>query len=277
MINLRVENGHIRCDVYTNIFIDKKYFPLKFKITKLITNETIWEKDMYPGTWAAWNYIRDVNSYVTTNNGIILKELYYDYSTENMQIYEFWDYFCRINKNSVGLILGAGDGTWGEWVSAVNENKIECHLVEGSEKTFNRLKNTCGRYPNYKLYNSIITSDGRECEFYEGDFSDGYNTINHDYLQTLIPSPVVKTKKICSTSIHSLLETVGKIDWIRIDLEGTDYEIIKTIPKEILSSFIMLQYEHLGLLQEKRDDIDSIMIPMGFKKLQYEIDTIYFK
>lgn len=277
MINLKVENGQIRCDVFKDTIISEEYFPLKLKITRLISNKIVWETELNPGMWATWPAIRDYNAHVFTNNGILLKELTYHYTTENLQIYEFWDYFCKINKKSIGLILGCGDGTWGEWVSAVNENKIECHLVEGSEKTFNDLKYTYEKNSSFKLHNILVTSDGRNCDFYEGDHHDGLNTINYEYLRSIDPSAKSNFKSKSSTSIENLLNKIGKIDWIRIDLEGSDYEIIKSIPNQTLNSLIMLQYEHLGLLQEKRDDIDSIMIPMGFKKLQYEIDTIYFK
>jgi FkbM family methyltransferase len=277
MINIRAENHRILCDISDEIKIDPKYFPLKFRITKLVTEEILWETELYPNTWATWGGVRDINAWVLTNNGIILKEFKYEYSRENLQIYEFYDYFCRINKNSTGLILGAGNGTWGEWVIPVHREHVYCHLVEGSETTFEQLKKAYHQNNNFKIHNLIVTSDGRDCEFYEGDHDSGLNTINREYLKItdVTSSPSYKIKP--SKSIVHLLEEIGKIDWIRMDLEGADFEVITSIPKDILSSLIMIQYEHLGLSSEKRDHIDSLMSPLNFRKIQYDIDTIYVK
>ena len=43
--------------------------------------------------WASWDEIRDVNSSVETCDGFVLKEFNYNYESEDLLIYEFWDYF----------------------------------------------------------------------------------------------------------------------------------------------------------------------------------------
>ena len=39
----------------------------------------------------------------------------------------------------------------------------------------------------------------------------------------------------------------------------------------------MIQYEHLYLSDDKINELDNIIIPLGFKKITYNIDTIYTK
>lgn len=278
MISIRTENHRIICEVSGDLKIDPKYFPLKFRILKLVTNEVLWEADMNLCTWATWDGVRDINATVSTNDGIVLKEFNYDYSRENLQLYEFYDYFCRINKKSTGLILGAGNGTWGEWVIPVHREGIFCHLVEGSEKTFEQLKKAYHNKNNFSIHNTIITSDGRNCEFYEVGHHDGLNTVNLDYLKDADRDSNSLTRNIkTSKSIVKLLEEIGKVDWIRMDLEGADYEVITSIPKEIIESLVMIQYENLGMSLEKRNHIDSIILPLNFRKIEYDIDTIYIK
>jgi len=277
MINFKITNDSMTCSISNDAKINQSHFPLKFQVLQLVTNKIIWETELALGTWASWNAIRDVNFKVLTKNNIVLKEINYDYANENLDIYEFWDYFCRINKKSKGLILGAGDGTWGEWVIPVNREKINCHLVEASDSTFLKLKETYSYNFNFTLHNSLISIDGLEYKFYEGNHHNCLNTINYDYLKKANSEATSNfiTKK--SKSILDLLKEIGNIDWIRIDLEGIDYEILKKIPTNYLKSLILIQYEHQYLSNDKRNELDNIIIPLGFRKITYDIDTIYTK
>lgn len=120
-------------------------------------NDIIYECDLYNNMWSSFNSYRNIKAKVFTNNGILIKEYLYKYENDkyhpDYDLDEFWDYFTKINKNSVGLILGAGDGTWGEWVRGVNENEVKCHMVEASKKTYQRLNNN---YKNFFMLNYII-------------------------------------------------------------------------------------------------------------------------
>lgn len=277
MIKVYIEDSGIKCETSHDAKINEKHFPLKFVITELVSNKPIWESELNLGMWAKWNGMRDINAKVITKDGIILKEFNYDYTNENLDLYEFWDYFCRINKTSIGLILGCGTGTWGEWVIPVHREKIRCHLVEGTEKTFEELKKIYGENKQFKIYNHIITAKGGNCTFYECEPYNEFNTTNYDYLKKIPNNSKLEPKSKLSKSINVLLDEIGAIDWIRIDLEGIDYEIITTIPKDKLNSLKMLQYEHLNLDAEKAQQIDVVMSELNFKKLVYNIDTIYFK
>jgi len=62
-----------------------------------------------------------------------------------------------------------------------------------------------------------------------------------------------------------------------MDLEDIDFDIMKSLDLEFIRSLSMLQYEHFHLQEEKREEIDSIMIPLRFTKLVYNIDTIWVK
>jgi hypothetical protein len=279
MININTANNKIICTISNDAKINQSYFPLKFQVLQLVTNKIIWETELTLGSWASWNSIRDVNFRVLTENHIILKEINYDYSNEESGdgIYEFWDYFCRINKKSTGLILGAGDGTWGEWVIPTNREKINCHLVEATDSTFLKLKEVYSYNYNFTLHNSLISIDGLEYKFYEGDHFEGLNTINYDYLKKTNGEASSNFVMKKSKSILDLLKEIGNIDWIRIDLEGIDYEILKKIPTDYLKSLILIQYEHQYLSDDERNELDNIIIPLGFKKITYNIDTIYTK
>ena len=277
MIKLFINNNEIKCEISNDLKIDKKHFPLKFQVTQLITNKVLWETEVEPGMWASWPNIRDINSRVVTNQNIILKELNYSYHFEDLPLYEFWDYFCRLHKNSKGLILGCGDGTWGERIIPVNRENINCHLVEASKKTFSKLKENYGNKSNFTLHNDLLSTDGGEYKFYEGNHDEGLNTINFEYLKKADNNAQSKYELKKSKNIIDFIKEIGKVDWVRIDLEGIDYDILKSLPIDFLSSLILIQYEHWFLEDSKKTEIDRIFYSLGFKKIVYNIDTIYFK
>lgn len=277
MIKIEIANNQIHCFISHDAVINDCHFPLKFQVLELITNKVIWETKLNLGEWAGWNGVRDRNFKVLTKENIVLKQVNYDHSIENLELYEFWDYFCIINNKTVGLILGAGDGTWGEWVVPINREKIKCHLVEASDSTFDKLKKVYDNNPNFILHNSLISTDGSDYKFYQGMHENAFNTINHDFLIKNINGASCDFVLKKSKNILELLYEIGKIDWIRIDLEGIDYDIIKKIPNFILKSLILIQYEHLNLSEDKRKEIDDIILPLGFIKKIYDIDTIYIK
>ena len=278
MIKIEIRDCKLHCEISNDLIISENHFPLKFKVKELITNRTIWETELVPGMWSTWNWFRDVNASVETCNGIVLKEFNYNYEIEGLLIYEFWDYFCTINKNSIGLILGCGNGTWGEWVVPVNRENMICHLVEASRDTFQNLTETCKDSKNFILYNDVITTDGLDCNFYEGIINgDGLNSTNFEYLKKIDGGENLKSELRKTKSITDLLKEIGKVDWIRLDIEGSDYDILKKIPREYLENLIMIQYENYHLSEEKKQEIDNIILPLGFRKLVFDIDIIYYK
>jgi hypothetical protein len=165
----------------------------------------------------------------------------------------------------------------GEWVIPVNRESLECHLVEASESTFCQLVETYGENPKFKLHNKLVSTDGSDYKFYEGEHSDGLNTINFEYLKKIDSSANENFTWKKSVCINDLISEIGPINWLRMDLEGIDYDIIKSLDLEFIQTLTMLQYEHFLLQEEKREEIDSILIPLGFTKFVFNIDTIYVK
>lgn len=122
IITLRFENEKIWCEISHDVKISLVHFPLKFKVLQLITETVIWETELNPGMWATWDNVRDVVIKIQTSGGSVLKSWTFDYGISDLPIYEFWDYFCVLNRNSIGLILGAGmeDGVNGLYLSTEN-------------------------------------------------------------------------------------------------------------------------------------------------------------
>jgi len=275
-IKIDLTKDGFKCNISNNInnFLNPEHFPLKFKVCDLMEKITFYECKLNGGMWASCGKYRDLKAQVFTKDGILLKERKYSYIDEDLELYEFWDYFCKMNKDKIGLIVGSGDGSWGEWVESVNENKIDCHLVEASITIFEELESNYKNSFNFKLYNDVITKDGLDCKFY--NISDGLSSTNVEYLNkngiSYSDYEIRKTKEI-----NKFLSEIGKIDWIRFDVEGIDYDLITTINPDYFNDLIMIQYEHMNLEKEKQEEIEKIFISKNFKKLTFDIDTIFIK
>lgn len=274
---------YIFCEINTEVtnFLPNHFFPLFFQVLTVDNSKIIETYEMNSGTWRKYYGFRDKNFRVVTNNNKILRELKYDYKKETyapnaLRLYEFWDYFTKLNSDTVGLILGAGDGTWGEWVKGVLENNVNCYLVEGSDKYFELLKLFHGNKKNLSLIHHLVSLDGEHYDFY--DFSDGDNSISEDFLLSrgIDTEGLTKTKQK-TKKFSDLLDEIGIVHWIRFDLEGVDFELVMSLELNNLPSLVMIQYEHLNLELEKRNMIYEKFSPFGFSKLEFDIDTILIK
>lgn len=271
----------MRCEISQEIghFLPNTEFPLKFQVFSLLNINLKWEVDLYPGAWATFPQFRDLNSRVLTNSGKILKEYFYTYEDEDLKLYEFWDYFGKYNKDSTGLILGSGNGLWGEWVLPIHRNGISCHLVEGSSLIFNELtKNYKGMENTFTLHSDIISPDGEDWDFYDlGGMGD--STLNPEYMKKLSPSVFLGIpEKNPTTSLNDLLKKFHEISWIRIDLEGIDKDLILSLNEENLKNLKMIQYECLFMKEEEIEEVESFLKANNFnKKIIFDIDVVYFK
>ena len=125
-IKYTVEDGKLFCRVSEiNKIISDEELPLRFVVYPEIGDKILYECELFTNMWANYIEFADIKSRVYTKSGILLKEYRYEDDLKTDNLYEFWDYFCKINKDSIGLVIGAGDGTWGEWTRPVNENKVK--------------------------------------------------------------------------------------------------------------------------------------------------------
>jgi hypothetical protein len=280
-IKLEVRGNVVFCEIThkVNEILSDDNFPLYFQVLSIDNSKIMESIQMEIGTWRTYSKgFRDVNFRVVNKNDVVLRELIYDYQKENqpLYLYEFWDYFTKLNKNLTGIVLGAGNGLWGEWVKGVLDNNIKCFLIEGSKKLFKDLKSSYGNSKNFTLINELISIDGADYDFY--DHGGGWNTINTNYIEksnlNLNDFQVEKRK---TKEINLLLNEIGNFDWLRFDLEGIDYELIMSLNLENISKLKMIQYEHLDLNIEKRTNVENKFKSLGYKIIVFGIDTVFIK
>jgi len=137
--------------------------------------------------------------------------------------------------------------------------------VEASDNQYNQLKNNYKNNSMVKTIQNLITPNGGEVEFFEG--GAGYtNTVVENVIRHWETEEINSTKRD-SISITDLIlnECDGHIDWLHLDVEGLDAQLIMGIDetKVLLPNFII--FEDYNLSQDKKDEIYTWFHNKGYQ------------
>jgi FkbM family methyltransferase len=164
-----------------------------------------------------------------------------------------------IRPDSAVLDLGANVGAF----SKLAHERFGCATcaVEPNEGLHKHLKNPAVR----RLYGSLVTLDGRDVTFYLSENSECSSILQNDQ------SPVIGSKTLVSTRFEEILpRNVGsRTDWVKMDIEGVEIEILAGSDEETLLSIDQLSvefHESNGLtdIQVVKDCINR-MAALGFR------------
>jgi len=141
------------------------------------------------------------------------------------------------NKQGVCVSLGENDGKTLSNVLGLIESGFIAYLVEPSEEAFSKLKELHKDNSNVKSFNFAIGSFDGETTFYhsgthlnKGDISL-LSTINKDELERWGNTCEFTETKVPIKKWETFTElaNIKDIDFISIDCEGVDFEILKQI------------------------------------------------
>jgi FkbM family methyltransferase len=164
-----------------------------------------------------------------------------------------------------GLVIGTHDGEFGEWVPIVQKRECKVVLVEASDKQFQKLKNNYKNNSLVKPIQNLITPNGGDVEFFEG--GAGYtNTVVENVIRHWEKEEIHSTKRE-SISITDLIinECGGHIDWLHLDVEGLDAQLIMGIDESKISLPNFIIFEDYNLPQEKKDEIYGWLHQRGYQ------------
>jgi hypothetical protein len=230
-------------------------YPLSFSIFNEISGDKIWGSDILPGRWSS--FVEPCNSYaqITDKNRNIIVDWKWDTFLHGDDAHILFMLWSLKNKGAKGISIGTHDGTTGEWVEPLRKGLIEAFLVEASVPQYKKLvdnyKNISGAYPIL----SLITENGRDCEFYE-EVEGFTNSVIKEHTLKYASQITSAIKK--SRSLNDLVCEVGladSLDWLHLDVEGIDADLVLSLdPSRIkLPDFII--YESLNLSNEKKQEV----------------------
>ena len=236
-------------------------FPFSFEVW--LKDKLIWNCDLKPNSWASWDCLENdgLMAFIKDKNKNIISNFKLDPWTNRNATEQFFDTWIMKNPKSNGIVVGTHDGTSGEWVKHVKNNKTNVVLVEASENQFHKLSSNYSKFDNVKLINEAITADGRETEFYE--FGLGYaNTLDKvHYENHILNGEKVSIRNVKSVSINDLIiqeNLQNNLDWIHLDTEAIDDEIIMGLDFSKIKKPKLIVFETINFSKERTGDSTRI-------------------
>ncbi len=261
MIDITYNHPNIKIDTKE---VSKLYnLPLKIEITTHVSKKVQWSCEVEDNSWATFSNdsIFDVVIKDTNNNIIINREfnILEDGSYLDKALY----LYCQNLNKPQGLAIGSHDGEFGEWVLPTLGNLTKTTLVEASTPQFIKLTENYQNLSNVDLIQNLVTTDGSKVEFFEG--GKGYtNSVKENVIRSWEKEEINSNLRN-SISINNLIHQTSpdkKLDWLHLDIEGYDAEILKAINVELLPNFII--FEHNNLLMEDKLRLENYLIDLGY-------------
>lgn len=236
-----------------------------------------WETSIMPGSWSQWNgggnSRWDIVIMDSKRNVIFTRE--YNSLYDGGELDKFFNFYCKYNKNTKGIVIGSHNGVWGHWVQSVRNKETECLIIEGSEPQFNELKENYKNFDNCILINEIVTTEGGPVEWHTG--GEGFtDSVVKEVNERFLDDNEINTEMKNSLPINELIEQYNyqDYDWLHTDVEGYDAELImglKHLPK-----FIIFENEHSKFLGTYQNCVDYLK-NLNYKIIEYGIDTLAIK
>ena len=264
MINIDFSNKKIRVETKNVSTIFKT--PLKLSIQSNVNKKEIWTSELNDGWWAEFPNNEMNDAIIMDNDGNVIGERKWDIIQDGNELYKSLYFYCLNIFNSgrmpKGIAVGTHDGLFGEWVPCVLEGITKAVLVEASIPQFKKLKENFEKFQDVTLVNSLITTDGKSVEFFEGGL--GYTNSVVERVIKGWEKEEINSSMRESISVQELINNSfdGYIDWIHTDVEGYDAHLIKSIPIEKLPNLII--FEHENLEQEKNSEIKEYLVNLGY-------------
>jgi len=256
MISIKYNHPDIR--VETKEVSKILSLPLRCSIISHVSKNEIWSCELNDNSWASYSNdsIFDIKITDSNNNEVLYRT--YSVFEDGNELDKALYLYCKSLKNPKGVAVGTHDGEFGEWVSAVLDNITGAKLIEASNNQYLKLMNNYHNKKNVELFNSLITTDGKDIEFFEG--GKGYtNSVKSNVIESWESEPI-SSRISPSISINKILDK--KYDWLHLDIEGYDGEIIRAINVDMLPNFII--FEHNNLLMEDKLKLESYLMNLGY-------------
>lgn len=269
---IKVEYTENEIKVFTENLSDlckKEQLPLVIHFTNHVTKQTIWSIGLNDYSWVSFPNSEMIDVVVKDNNNKIIFNQNWNVVINGSYHYKSFYLFCKnLNRIPKGIAIGTHNGEFGEWVPLVLENKIQSVLVEASEKQFNELFNNYKSKTNTTLLNTLVTTDGKNVEFFEG--GKGYtNTIVERVIKNWETEEISSSIRN-SVSINDLIKQYYPegMDWLHLDVEGLDSKLIMSIEENLLPDLII--FEDYNLFDHEKNEIYNWLSNRKYKNFSYK-------
>lgn len=277
MINIEYSNDKIKVETKK---VSKVFeTPLTLSVKSHVSGEEIWSSQLNDGWWAEFPNSEMNDVVIYDRNGKLITSRKWEVIQDGSELYKSIYFYCKeINdkgRKPKGIAVGTHDGLFGEWVPCVLSNLSDAILVEASQKQYSNLKKYFGDKKNVILLNTLITSDGKPVEFFEGGL--GYTNSVVERVIKKWEKEEIKSSIRESISIENLISqfTDGKIDWLHTDVEGYDSKILMSIPDSLLPGLIIFEHENMG--DEENEILRNFLTARGYELDYQKVSCVAFR
>ena len=186
--------------------------------------------------------------------------------------------------------VGANDGVTGDnifWF--IKYHKWSGVLIEPIVYLFEKLKTTYKNFDNQLFFENVAISekDERREFYYIEDFKKNeqhpewlkqlgsFKREQVDWVEKSYPGLHMKIEKINCVKLTSLVAKYNyyNLDFLYIDVEGYDFEIIKSIDFSIFKPSL-IYYEHRHLSDEDKENSEKFLAERGYDIIAGEFDNL---
>ena len=276
MINIDYSNKEIKV---TTQLVSKLYeLPIRMVIKNQVSGRIVWECDLFNHGWASFPNNELNDTYIYDKRGLVYLKTW-DTDDDGDILYKTLNLYCenllRYNIKPHGLAVGTHDGEFGEWVPSVLEHKTSATLVEASTPQFEKIKENFRTLANVTLINKLVTTDGKPVEFFEG--GRGYtNSVVERVIKSWETEEISSSIKP-SIAINELIKSTpdGRIDWLHLDVEGYDPQLIMAIQDDLLPNLII--FENNNLKNDEKSNIFAHLEAKGYTLFHEPVSTLALK
>jgi FkbM family methyltransferase len=261
-----VKNGN---NLKSNVTFTSPNLNYPVKVYFIIYGTDIWNVDITSsGMWCELPNSRNVDIRVIDNNGdLILNKIWEHNSNSDTVEIEFlkWcrDFHNKKSYKPCGVVIGSHSGVSGEWVEAYNSNLIgKTLLIEPNIVPFNKLVSNYQSDSRFSFLKSVVSESDDFVDFYTNENGDSESS-------SLIESNLLKSSdnsfknKVKSISPKSIFKNY-KVNWLHIDAEGYDANILFLISDEDLLKVEFIIWEHIHLTEEVKFNLSNRLQNLGF-------------
>lgn len=261
MINIQYNHPNIKVETQQVSMLYN--LPLTLNIKSHVSGEIVWDCKLENYSWATYANDSIFDIEILDSKGSVIINREWDIINDGSYLDKALYLHCLNLNNSNGLAIGTHDGEFGEWVVPVLKGLTQATLVEASTPQFRKLSQNYNKTLPVQLIQNLVTTDGSKVEFFEG--GKGYtNSVKENVIRNWEKEEIYSNLRE-SISINDLINQISpnkKLDWLHLDIEGYDTEILRAINVDLLPNFIIFEHNNLDI--NDKQDIERYFLNLGY-------------
>ena len=200
---------------------------------------------------------------------LIKKYPYNPQSARPLTKEHFFELYFSLVENPFFVQIGANDGITGDPIyQFVIKHKLKGICVEPQIEAFKKLQETYRNYP-VNCINALIGDK----PFYIVKGKSAWASFDKQRLQTRGEIEEIHPPKL---SFKELVKDLEKIDFLQIDAEGYDYEILKELDfKRFKPQIINLESHYFD--DRTRKECEALLLQNGYRFFMDKSDTCGYR